>query len=350
MKPLLEEIPPPPSSRCGWPWTEETVPAAYDHVADWPRITLVTPSFNQAAYLEETIRSVLLQNYPNLEYLVIDGGSTDGSVEILKRYAPWITYWVTEPDRGQSHAINKGLARASGLWRNWLNSDDFLLPGSLAHIAHAAMADPAARLIAGRLQQLDSSASLSPTPHLKLTGDSADDLVNHRMAQPAMFYHRDCLSQVDETLHLAMDYDLWVRFMVRHGAPAVRRLDATVAVFRLHPAAKTTVHAARFEAEERLVLRRVFEALHAKPALLDALAPGRPGRPMTIETPASLPRLTQAVMRRYLLGDLRRAFYQGADAAAWRLLGLCLAHAPVRAPVAAAKALLKHLLRRPLDA
>lgn len=343
-------LPPPPAGRQGWPWIEATPPAAAIISRQWPRITVVTPSFNQAAYLEETIRSVLLQGYPNLQYIIIDGGSTDGSVEIIRRYAPWLDYWESEPDRGQSHAINKGLARANGLWCNWLNSDDYLLPGALARIAGVAAGNPAARLIAGRLRQLHPSGNLLPAPSVKLTGDAADDLVNHRMAQPAMFYYRDCLSQVEETLHLAMDFDLWMRFMAAYGAPAARLIEDPVAVFRLHPAAKTAVQAAGFAAEERRVLRHVFEALHAESALLDALAPDGPHQPVILGTPLSLAQLTRAVVRRYLLGDLRRAVHRGGDVAAWQLLRLCLPHEPVRAPVTAAKAWLKRLLRRPLDA
>lgn len=343
-------LPPPPAGRQGWPWIEAAPPAVTATSRHWPRITLITPSFNQAAYLEATIRSVLLQGYPNLQYIVIDGGSTDGSVDIIRRYAPWLDHWVSEPDRGQSHAINKGLARANGLWCNWLNSDDYLLPGALERIAAVAAEAPAARLIAGRLRQLHNSGNLLPAPSVKLTGDAADDLVNHRMAQPAMFYHRDCLPQVDETLHLAMDFDLWMRFMAAYGAPAARLIDDPVAVFRLHPAAKTTVQAAGFEAEERRVLRHVFEALRAESALLDALAPASPHQPVILGTPLSLAQLTRAVVRRYLLGDLRRAFHRGFGAAEFRLLRLCLRHDPVMASATAAKAWIKRLLRRPLDA
>ena len=347
---LLAELPPAPAAKSGWPWTEATPRPAGVDAGTWPRITLVTPSYNQAAYLEETIRSVLLQGYPNLQYIVIDGGSTDGSIDIIRKYAPWLDYWVSEPDRGQSHAINKGLFRANGIWCNWLNSDDYLLPGALERIAVVAVESPAARLIAGRLRQLHTSGHLRPAPPLKLTGDPADDMVNHRMAQPAMFYHRDCLPQVDETLNLAMDFDLWMRFMAAYGAPAARLIDDPVAVFRLHPAAKTSVQAAGFEAEERGVLRNIFEALQAESALLDALAPASPHQPVIIGTPLPVAQLTRAVVRRYLLGDLRRAFHRGFGAAEFRLLRLCLRYEPVRAPATAAKAFVKRLLRRPLNA
>ena len=114
--PTLNDLPPPPPGKVGWPWTEATpsLLAPARDGASLPRITIVTPSFNQARFIEETIRSVLLQDYPNLEYIITDGGSTDGSVEIIRTYARWLTDWVAEPDHGQSDAINKGFARATG--------------------------------------------------------------------------------------------------------------------------------------------------------------------------------------------------------------------------------------------
>lgn len=115
----------------------------------WPTISIVTPSYNQAAFIEETIRSVLLQGYPNLQYVVIDGGSTDGTVDVLTRYDHWIDYWVSEPDGGQADAINKGLAYVTGGWFNWLNSDDILLPGALMTLATVAALVPEAQWISG---------------------------------------------------------------------------------------------------------------------------------------------------------------------------------------------------------
>lgn len=114
----LRDLPPPPPGKTGWPWTEESEPLAAQMPdgRPWPRITVVTPSFNQGQFLEATIRSVLLQRYPELEYFVLDGGSTDGSVDTIRRYAPWLSHWVSEPDGGQSAAINRGLERGSGVY------------------------------------------------------------------------------------------------------------------------------------------------------------------------------------------------------------------------------------------
>src|SRR5262245_3501398 len=106
--PTLADLPPPPPGKTGWPWTEESRRSANQTAGGrpWPRISVVTPSFNQGDFIQETIRSILLQGYPNLEYLIFDGGSTDNTVEIIKKYSPWLTYWVSEPDGGQSEAIN----------------------------------------------------------------------------------------------------------------------------------------------------------------------------------------------------------------------------------------------------
>jgi glycosyltransferase involved in cell wall biosynthesis len=149
--PTLAELPPPPAGKTGWPWTIETpkLPPARPGGSPWPRISIVTPSYNQGQFIEETIRSILLQGYPDLEYVIIDGASTDHSVEIIKKYEPWLTYWVSEPDRGQSHAINKGFSRLSGDYVNWINSDDFLYRDALRVIAEAAALADDVDLISG---------------------------------------------------------------------------------------------------------------------------------------------------------------------------------------------------------
>lgn len=125
----LKDLPAPPEGKTGWPWTESSpqLPDKMPDGSEWPKISIVTPNYNYGRFIEETIRSVLLQGYPNLEYIVIDGNSTDNSVEIIKKYEPWLTYWVSEKDKGQANAINRGINLATGEWFNWLNSDDILL-------------------------------------------------------------------------------------------------------------------------------------------------------------------------------------------------------------------------------
>src|SRR5436189_4763274 len=128
--PRLRELPPAPEGKTGWPWTEETFPEEADQTSSSPpSISIVTPSYNQAAFLEETIRSVLLQGYPNLEYIVMDGGSTDGSVEIIKKYEKHLTYWTSQKDAGASDGMRLRFEGATGSILAYLNSDDFYLPG-----------------------------------------------------------------------------------------------------------------------------------------------------------------------------------------------------------------------------
>src|SRR5262245_61472158 len=132
----LSQLPQPSAGQSGWPWTEETppLPPRMSDGREWPKITVVTPNLNYRRFLEETIRSVLLQNYPNLEYIVVDGGSSDGSLEIIRKYEQWLT-WESKPDVGTSSAINKGLRLATGDILTFLNSDDYYQPGTLAQIA-----------------------------------------------------------------------------------------------------------------------------------------------------------------------------------------------------------------------
>ncbi len=179
----------------------------------WPRISAVTPSFNQGQFIEETIRSVLLQGYPNLEYLIIDGGSTDGSVGIIKKYEPWLTYWVSEPDRGQSHAINKGWQRASGEIVAWLNSDDTYNPGALKCAAEALRNNPAVGMIYSDMNYIDVSSNvihqLTSQPY-----EFHSLLLDNYVTQSTAFVRREALDDVgllDESLHLIMDQELWLR-------------------------------------------------------------------------------------------------------------------------------------------
>lgn len=149
--PKLLELPPPPLGKTGWPWTVES-PQLPDRMPDdrpWPRISIITPSYNQGQFIEETIRSVLLQGYPDLEYIIMDGGSTDETVETIQKYQTWFTHYESGPDGGQAAALNKGFSLASGALRNWLNSDDTLAPSALACIGRLVRLRPDADIVCG---------------------------------------------------------------------------------------------------------------------------------------------------------------------------------------------------------
>jgi len=238
----LNDLPSAPPGRSGWPWTEAPLPMPLTQPggALWPRISIVTPSFNQARFLEETIRSVLLQGYPDLEYWVMDGGSTDESAAIIERYAPWLAGWVSEPDRGQSHAINKGFSRATGEWLGWLNSDDCFAPQALYHLIHRAIEEASTFVTGASIRFFDAMPHvprrLKPSPrafHPAVLRYSQD------FDQPTCLWQRELFAQVgplDEDLTYTFDWQFFARC-----APLMRIAvtDETIACYRIHAAHKT---------------------------------------------------------------------------------------------------------------
>ena len=182
-----------------------------------PRITVVTPTYNDGELLKECIVSVLEQGYPNLEYIVVDGGSTDGSLDILKRYDDRLAYWTSEPDRGQADALNKGFRRATGELVCWLNSDDFFYPGALAAAAEAYRGDPDAPFYFGNGYRVDHSgrklAEFFPDGHVHFRREAIVFGLNC-VLQPSTFIRRTALEQLDlldADLHYGFDTDLWIR-------------------------------------------------------------------------------------------------------------------------------------------
>ena len=248
----------------------------------WPRVSIITPSFNQAGYLENTLRSVLLQGYPNLEYIIIDGGSTDGSVDIDRRYEPWLAYWVSEPDRGQAHGINKGFRRASGEIITWLNSDDSYLPGSITQAARALQQH--ADIVYGKCRLV------TPLGDVLATMDSPGPVTLRRLVmfwehhwpfppQPAVFFCRrvlDCVGLLDETLHYVMDPELWLRAL-DYGFE-FRFVDEIWAEYTIHPQSKTGGGHLPCDREALSVGRRYWHRLDAKDHLICRLAASRLAR------------------------------------------------------------------------
>ncbi|MBN2145990.1 MAG: glycosyltransferase [Anaerolineales bacterium] len=209
----------------------------------WPQISIITPSYNQAPFLERTIRSVLLQGYPNLEYIIIDGGSTDGSVEIIRKYEPWLAYWVSEKDYGQSQAINKGLRRSSGEIIAWLNSDDIYLPGALSRVVEEMQSSQAA-IVYGECKLVDQNGDFIADYRTE-NPVTFKNLIHYWKyhygcpPQPAVFFRRcvvDTVGYLDESLHYALDYEYWLRVAQRYTFEPVH---AVLANYTVHPDSKT---------------------------------------------------------------------------------------------------------------
>lgn len=206
-----------------------------------PLVSIITPSYNQAQFLEETIRSVLEQDYPNLEYWILDGGSTDGSLEIIQRYAHRLAGWVSEPDRGQTDALNKGFHKARGEILAWLNSDDTYLPGAVSEAVHYLTKNPDIGLVYGDANLIDE--------HGKVLGSfpaAQTDYARLRrgyvhIPQQSAFFRANLWKQVgplDPSFYFAMDYDLWVRLAKVSRLLYISRRWAN---FRLHASGKSVI-------------------------------------------------------------------------------------------------------------
>jgi glycosyltransferase involved in cell wall biosynthesis len=239
--PDLSALPSPPRGRAGWPWTEASaqLPERMPTGERWPRVSVVTPSYNQAPFLEATLRSVLLQGYPDLEYIVVDGGSVDESTEILRRYEPWLTDWVSERDEGQSQAINKGFERTTGEVLAWLNSDDLYEPNALARMAQYLADTPDCALLYGRGWNIDEEGLKTGSCDWIRPFDRRLFLSSNFILQPAAFWRRwlwEQAGELDVSYHWAMDWDWLIR------ATALTQphyLPVALASWRTHPGIKT---------------------------------------------------------------------------------------------------------------
>jgi glycosyltransferase involved in cell wall biosynthesis len=207
-----------------------------------PLITIVTPSYNQAEFLETTIQSVLEQDYPNIEYIIVDGGSTDGSVDIIKKYSHHLTWWVSEKDKGHADALNKGFSHANGEILAWLNSDDTYRPGTISDAVSVLHAHPESGLVYGDADLTDKSGNIigrfasRQTDYERLLRGSV------HIPQATTFFRKDLWQQVGPlslSLFFAFDYDLWVRLSKISKLLYVPRLWAT---FRLHDEGKSIMN------------------------------------------------------------------------------------------------------------
>lgn len=302
-----------------------------------PRISVVTPSFNQAEYLGETIRSVLDQGYPNLEYIVIDGGSTDRSVEVIRQYEDRLAYWVSEKDRGQTHAINKGWERATGEILCWINSDDWYYPGALAAAAREFQRSPEVRWVSGVVNN-GYAADRIVHRHLPRPTTLADCLGRHNYGfhQPGMFWHREMVERcgpLDESYHFCFDHHFWIHAL----AAGYRSVDIAdeIAFFRLHPDSKTCSQRQRFLAEDWRLLDehldlappeqhpqicrwlKEYEADFWVDIAYSLLSEKRRGSALRFLL-GRLPRLRYAPDRRAVLGALARTLTTGQCPGWWK--------------------------------
>jgi len=204
-----------------------------------PFVSIITPSYNQVQYLEATIESVLAQGYPNIEYLIVDGGSDDGSVDIIRKYQEQISWWVSEPDQGQTDAINKGFSQATGQIFAWINSDDTYQPGAISQAVDFLSTHPEVGLVYGDVNFIDSSGQVIGTFNAQQTSYNRLRRGGVYIPQQAAFWRADLWHQVaplDPSFFFALDYDLWVRLARVTKIHYTPRLWAN---FRLHDDAKT---------------------------------------------------------------------------------------------------------------
>ncbi len=232
----------------------------------FPKLTVITPSYNQGVFLERTIVSVLNQGYPNLEYIIVDGGSTDSSVDVIRRYAPYISYWVSEKDNGQVDALNKGLARATGDWISFQNSDDVYFPETFFRFAEAARKYPQAGMLYGDLYMItadDEVTELLKTIPFSLTSQVIEGMQVHNQS---LFFRRSLVEQYgafDPSYGFAFDYE----FITRYAAvPSVRvqRVAGLAGALRVHEEAKSSTIAHVGKAEHLRVTEQFGAILDSR--------------------------------------------------------------------------------------
>ncbi len=257
LTPTIDELPAPPPGSTGWPWTEgsKLADAVMLDGSEWPLVSVVTPSFNQGQYLEETIRSVLLQGYPRLEYFVLDGGSRDGSLDVIRKYEKWITRWRSCKDGGQADAIATGLEWCNGEWFNFINSDDLLAPGTIAAVAEVSSN---ADMVAGVCENFGVGQSPVAIQNRNLSANALLCGTEASFHQPAVWMRKDLIQLcggLQRDLHYCFDLDLMIRYLAKY--PVVSYTQSTLAKFRLHEASKTVSQLGRFSVEREVVMLRL---------------------------------------------------------------------------------------------
>lgn len=269
---VICELPSPPTRKTGWPWTANKIDQdlRYWRIKrpDWPRVSIVMPSFNQGEFIEESIRSILLQGYPDLEFFIFDAGSKDCSIEVIRKYEQWLTFWVSEKDRGQSDAINKGLRKATGKFFNWHNSDDILTPCSLFKAVDALLENPEASHVHGFEDVIYANGKIhfctehSFGPPTRLAPLVPESIANLKTGiQPGSLMDRELVVRVggvDESLHYVMDIDILLKISL-HKPPLY--CHEKLVNYRYHGGTKSHSVWTRERALERLKIHKNIFAM-----------------------------------------------------------------------------------------
>jgi glycosyltransferase involved in cell wall biosynthesis len=236
---------------------------------NYPKISIVTPNLNQGKYLERAILSVLTQKYPNLEYIIIDGGSTDNSIDIIKKYENNLSYWISEKDSGQSEAINKGLRKCTGQIFNWLNADDVLIENTLFEVAHY-FTNYDIEILCGFCHIVRNNI-FEKKYTMRIGKDVEDTIIHPIIAQPSTFFDLERIKELhflNENLHYVMDYELWLRYLTKYGQNKIMSVEKDFAIFHIHDESKTGKSLNKFQPEINAIQYNLLKSVGMKSFVL----------------------------------------------------------------------------------